>query len=133
MVWLTNEKHLALFPNRTNGHHCQRSSPSRTSDMLWAGFEPVQNLSSGFDEWSYKVMITTTPQCHCWVWPWGQLGRSVLQEKSPFKMLGLTFSSKLDWGSYNISIAKTVSRKIGAFVVWSFSLLKLLCISINLA
>ena len=25
---------------------------------------------------------------------------SVLEEKSSFKMLGLTFSSKLDWGSY---------------------------------
>ena len=33
---------------------------------------------------------------------------SVLEEKSSFKMLGLTFSSKLDWGSYIISIAKTV-------------------------
>ena len=31
---------------------------------------------------------------------------SVLEEKSSFKMLGLTFSSKLDWGSYIISIAK---------------------------
>ena len=30
--------------------HCQRSSPSRISDMLQAGFEPVQNLSSGFAE-----------------------------------------------------------------------------------
>ena len=29
-------------------------------------------------------------------------------------MLGLTFSSKLDWGSYVISIAKTASKKIGA-------------------
>ena len=28
---------------------------------------------------------------------------SVLEEKSSFKMLGLTFSSKLDWGSYIIS------------------------------
>ena len=27
---------------------------------------------------------------------------SVLEEKSSFKMLGLTFSSKLDWGSYII-------------------------------
>ena len=36
---------------------------------------------------------------------------SVLEEKSSFKMLGLTFSSKLDWGSYTISIAKTVSKK----------------------
>ena len=26
----------------------------------------------------------------------------VLEEKSSFKMLGLTFSSKLDWGSYSI-------------------------------
>ena len=34
---------------------------------------------------------------------------SVLEEKSSFKMLGLTFSSKLDWGSYTVSIAKTVS------------------------
>ena len=31
-------------------------------------------------------------------------------------MLGLTFSSKLDWGSYIISIAKSASRKIGAFI-----------------
>ena len=31
---------------------------------------------------------------------------SVLDEKSSFKMLGLTFSSKLDWGSCIISIAK---------------------------
>ena len=41
---------------------------------------------------------------------------SVLQEKSSFKMLGLTFSSKLDWGWYIISIAKTASKKIGALV-----------------
>ena len=41
---------------------------------------------------------------------------SVLEEKSSFKMLGLTFSSKLDWGSYIISIAKTASKKIGALI-----------------
>ena len=29
---------------------------------------------------------------------------SVLEEKSFFKMLGLTFSSKLDWGSYSKKI-----------------------------
>ena len=39
---------------------------------------------------------------------------SVLDEKSSFKMLGLTFFSKLDWGSYIISIAKSVSKKMGA-------------------
>ena len=30
---------------------------------------------------------------------------SVLEEKSSFKMLGLTFSSKLDWDSYIVSVA----------------------------
>ena len=29
---------------------------------------------------------------------------------------GDSFSSKLDWGSYTISIAKTVSKKIGALI-----------------
>ena len=41
---------------------------------------------------------------------------SVLEEKSSFKMLGLSFSSKLDWGSYIVSIAKTTSKKIGALI-----------------
>ena len=31
-------------------------------------------------------------------------------------MLGLMFSSKLDWGSYIICIAKTTSKKIGALI-----------------
>ena len=41
---------------------------------------------------------------------------SVLEEKSSFRMLGLNFSSKLDWGSYIISIGKTVSKKIVALI-----------------
>ena len=41
---------------------------------------------------------------------------SVLEEKTSFKMVGLTFSSKLDWGSYIVSIAKTASKKIGALI-----------------
>ena len=32
-----------------------------------------------------------------------KMDRFVLEEKSVFKMLGLTFSSKLYWGSYVIS------------------------------
>ena len=39
---------------------------------------------------------------------------SVLEDKSSFKRL--TFSSKLDWDSYIISIVKTTSKKIGAFI-----------------
>ena len=41
---------------------------------------------------------------------------SVLEEKTSFKMLGLTFSSKLDWGSYIVSVAKAASKKIGALI-----------------
>ena len=41
-------------------NHCQRSSSSRISDMPRTGFEPAQNLSSGFVEWSYALVITTT-------------------------------------------------------------------------
>ena len=48
-----------------------------------------------------------------------KMGGSIFEEKSSFKMLGLTFSSKLDWGSYiiSISIAKTASKKIGALML----------------
>ena len=48
---------------------------------------------------------------------------SVLEEKSSFKMLGLTFSSELDWGSYIVSIAKIAPTEIGALVrsIVSFS------------
>ena len=53
---------------------------------------------------------------------------SVLEEKSFFKMLGLTFSSKLDRRSFIISIAKTASEIVGG----SFFLSWLLCISVNL-
>ena len=42
---------------------------------------------------------------------------SVLEEKSSFKMVGLTFSSKFDCGYYIISIAKTASKKTGALIL----------------
>ena len=45
----------------------------------------------------------------------GKWDGSVLEEKSSFKMLGLTFFSKLDWG-FNITIAKTASEKIRALI-----------------
>ena len=39
-------------------------------------------------------------------------------------MLGLSFSSKLDWGLYIISIAKIASKKTWALI---FSILPVLC------
>ena len=44
------------------------------------------------------------------------MDRSGLHEKSYFKMLELTVSSKLDYGSYIISIAKIASKKSGALI-----------------
>ena len=42
---------------------------------------------------------------------------SVFEKESSFNnMLGLIFSSILDWGSYTVSIAKTSSKKIGALI-----------------
>ena len=41
-----------------------------------------------------------------------KMDASVLEEKSSFKMLGLTFSSKLICGSNIISIAKVPPRKL---------------------
>ena len=41
---------------------------------------------------------------------------SVLEEKTSLKMLGLTFCSKLDWGSYIVSLAKAASKKIVALI-----------------
>ena len=42
--------------------------------------------------------------------------RKSIDEKSSFKMLAFCFSSKLDWSSHIMSIAKTATKKIGAFI-----------------
>ena len=42
--------------------------------------------------------------------------RSVLEEKLSFRILGFTFSSKLNWGSYIISVAQTTSKRIGTLI-----------------
>ena len=52
-------KAFSLISSRV---HCQRPSPPWISDTPRAGFEPAQNLSSGFIEWSCAVVITTTPR-----------------------------------------------------------------------
>ena len=53
------QKAFSLISSR---NHCQRYSPPRISDTSRAGFEPAQNLSSGFVEQSCAVVITTTPR-----------------------------------------------------------------------
>ena len=44
------------------------------------------------------------------MWKW----MGLLLRKISFRMLGLTFSSKLNWDCYIIFISKTASKKIGA-------------------
>ena len=44
------------------------------------------------------------------------MDESVFEKKSSFKMLELTLSSKLDRGSYIISIAKSTNKKIGMLI-----------------
>ena len=58
--WLTNKRSLILFAART----IVRDPHYQEYDISWPGFELVQNLNSGFDEWSCAVVITTTPQHH---------------------------------------------------------------------
>ena len=45
-----------------------------------------------------------------------KIDRSVLEEKSSFKMLWSTFLSKSDWAFYITSIAKTASKKIESLI-----------------
>ena len=56
---VNQRKAFSLISSRD---HYQRSSPSRISDKLRAGFEPAQKLSSDFVEWSCAEVITTSPQ-----------------------------------------------------------------------
>ena len=44
--------------------HCPWFSPLQISDTPQTGFEPPQNLSSDFIEWSSTIMITFTPRRH---------------------------------------------------------------------
>ena len=58
---------------------------------------------------------------------------SVLEEKSSLKILGLSFSSKLNWGLILSLLLKRHPRKLEpSFILLSFFLLRLPCISINL-
>ena len=45
-----------------------------------------------------------------------KMNGSVLEEKWSFKMLGFTFSSKLNWGSYIVSIAKLSPKKLELWI-----------------
>ena len=95
---------------------------------LWQQLKFASDLESDLRDtvdWGKKWLVDfnagkTEPVSFDWSNNNGSIGvkmdGSVLEEQSTFKMLGLNFSSKLDWGSYIISIAKTASKKIGALL-----------------
>ena len=95
---------------------------------LWQQLELVSELESDLldtVDWGRKWLVgfnAEKTQLVSFYWSnntcaiYVKIDGSVLEEKLSFKMLGLTFSSKLDWGSYIISIAKTASKKIGALI-----------------
>ena len=103
--------------------------------ILWQQIEMASELESDLRDmvdWGKKWLADFNAgktQLVLFDWPNNngcidmKMGGSILEEKSFFKMLGLTLSSKLDWGSYIIPISKTASKKIGAnsFYEVSFS------------
>ena len=104
------------------------SKCDRTSD-LWQQLELASELESDLQDtvdWGKKWLFVdfSSGKIQLVSFDWFNANGStdvkmdgpVHEEKSSFKMLGLTFSSKLDWASYIISIAKTVSKKIGALI-----------------
>ena len=98
------------------------------ASALWQQLELVSELESDLQDtvdWGRKWLVEYNARKTQLV-SFGQsnntgaidvkMDGSVFEEKSSFKMLGLTFSSKLDWGSYIISIAKTAFKKIEALI-----------------
>ena len=92
------------------------SNCDQASD-LWQQLELASELESDLQDtvdWGKKWLVDfNAGKTHLVLFDWCNNNGSmdvkidgfVLEEKSSLKMLKLTFSSKLDWGSYIISIA----------------------------
>ena len=115
--------------------------------QVWSSIWSVATARIGFWTWIWSTRYCGLEQeVACWFQCWKnsagffdrpgavcvKMDTSVLEGKSPFKMLGLTFSSKLDLGSY-ISLLLKLPRKLEPFVLWSLFLLRLPCSSINIS
>ena len=95
---------------------------------LWQQLELASELESDLRdtvEWGKKLLVNLNAgKTQLVLFEWSNNNGSIYvkmdgfvpEEKSSFKMLQLTFSSKLDWGSYIISIAKTASKKTGSLI-----------------
>ena len=100
---------------------------------LWQQLELASELESDLRDtvdWSRNWLVDfNAGKTHLVLFDWSnntgaidvKMHGSFLEEKSSFKMLGLTFLSKLDWWSYIISIAKTASKKFEPYSFYEVS------------
>ena len=97
---------------------------------LWQHFELASELDlQGTVNWSREWLVDSFDQSNNTGAIDEKIDGSVLEKKSTLKMLGMTFSSKLDWCCYIISIAKMASKKIGTLMrSVIFFLQRLLCL-----
>ena len=98
------------------------------ASALWQQLELASELESDLQdtvEWGRKWLVDfNAGKTQLVSFDWSnntgavdvKMDGSVLEQKSSFKTLGLTFSSKMYWGSYIISVAKTASKKIGDLI-----------------
>ena len=98
------------------------------ASALWQQLELASELESDLQdtvEWGRKWLVDfNAGKTQLVSFDWSnntgavdvKMDGSVLEQKSSFKTLGLTFSSKMYWGSYIISVAKTAFKKIGDLI-----------------
>ena len=113
---------LAIYTDITPYSKCDQASD------LWQQLELASELESNLRDtvdWGRKWLVDfNAGKTQLVSFDWSnnngsidvKMDGSVLEEKPSFKMLGLTFSAKFDWGSCIISIPKTASKKIGALI-----------------
>ena len=108
---------IAIYANDTTLYFkCDQASD------MWQQLELASELESDLRDtvnWGQKWLIDLNAgKSQLVLFDWSnntavidvKMDESVLEEKSSVKILGLTFFSKLDWGSYIISIARSSHR-----------------------
>ena len=90
---------------------------------LWQQLELASELESDLQDtvdWGRKWLVDfNAGKTQLVSFDWSKNTGAIdvkMEEKASLKILGLTFSSKLDWGSYIVSIAETAPKKIGALI-----------------
>ena len=95
-------KHLGRYQNDINWHPSGIEISTGVESALFY-FNSGKSQLDSFDQFNNCGSIDViTSGC-------------ALEETSSFKILG-SFSSKLDWGFYVVSIAKNSSKKIGVLI-----------------